>query len=62
MTALNIRKNIAAALVNTAAAIENAKVPTKADMSSKLHDIRCRAAALMMPNDMAFVITPKNNI
>ena len=59
MTKLNIRKNIAAALVNTAAAVENAKMPTKADVGSKLHDIRCRAAALVMPNDMAFVITPK---
>jgi hypothetical protein len=59
MTKLNIRKNIAAALVNTAAAVENAKVPTKADVGSKLHDIRCRTAALMMPNDMAFIITPK---
>ena len=59
MTKLNIRKNIAAALVNTAAAVENAKMPTKADIGSKLHDIRCRTAALMMPNDMAFIITPK---
>ena len=60
MTKLNIRKNIAAALVNTAAAIENAKLPAKADLGSKLHDIRCRAAALVMPNDMAFIITPKD--
>ena len=60
MTKLNIRKNIAAALVNTAAAVENAKMPTKADFGSKLHDIRCRAAALVMPNDMAFIITPKD--
>ena len=59
MTALHIRKNIAAALFNTAAAIDNAKLPTKADLGSKLHDIRCRTAALMMPNDMAFIITPK---
>lgn len=62
MTKLNIRKNIAAALVNTAAAVENAKMPTKADVGSKLNEYRLRAAALMMPNDMAFVITPKNNI
>jgi hypothetical protein len=62
MTKLNIRKNIASILVNTAAAVENAKVPTKDDIGSKLHDIRCRTAALVMPNDMAFVITPKNNI
>jgi len=58
MTKLNIRKNIAALLVNTAAAVENAKLP-KADVGSKLHDIRCRVAALVMPNDMAFIITPK---
>jgi hypothetical protein len=58
MTKLNIRKNIAAALVNIAAAVENTKMP-KADLGSKLHDIRCRTAALMMPNDMAFIITPK---
>jgi hypothetical protein len=62
MTKLNIRKNIAAALVNTAAAVENAKVPTKANVASKLHDIRCRAAALVMPNDMAFIITSKDTI
>jgi hypothetical protein len=62
MTALHIRKNIAALLVNTAAAVENAKLPDKEAARTKLHDIRCRAAALMMPNDMAFVITPKNNI
>ena len=58
MTKFNIRKNIATALVNTAAAVENAKVP---DVSSKVHDIRCRAAALMMPNDMAFIITPNKS-
>jgi hypothetical protein len=58
MTKFNIRKNIAAALVNTAAAVENAKVP---DVASKVHDIRCRAAALMMPNDMAFIITPNKS-
>lgn len=59
MTKLNIRKNLAAALVNTAAAVENAKVPTKAGMQEKLNEYRTRAAALIMPNDMAFVITPK---
>lgn len=62
MTKLNIRKNLASILVNTAAAVENAKLPTKEDVSGKLNEYRCRAAALMMPNDMAFVITPKNNI
>ena len=59
MTKLNIRKNLASLLVNTATAVENAKLPTKADVGSKLHDIRCRTAALIMPNDMAFIITPK---
>ena len=59
MTKLNIRKNLASILVNTAAAVENAKVPTKADMTEKLNEYRIRAAALIMPNDMAFVIQPK---
>ena len=59
MTAFNIRKNTAQFLLATAAAVENAKVPTKAGMTEKMHDIRCRAAALIMPNDMAFVIQPK---
>ena len=59
MTALHIRKNLASLLVNTAAAIENAKLPTKDAACTKLNEYRLRAAALMMPNDMAFVITPK---
>ncbi len=59
MTKLNIRKNLASILVNTAAAVENAKVPTKADMAEKLNEYRTRAAALILPNDMAFVIQPK---
>jgi hypothetical protein len=59
MTKLNIRKNLASILVNTAAAVENAKVPTKADMTEKLNEYRTRAAALILPNDMAFVIQPK---
>lgn len=59
MTKLNIRKNLALILVNTAAAVENAKVPTKADMTEKLNEYRTRAAALIMPNDMVFVIQPK---
>lgn len=62
MTKLNIRKNIATALINTASAVENAKMPTKASIGAGLHDIRCRAAALVMPNDMAFVLTPKDRI
>jgi hypothetical protein len=59
MTKLNIRKNIAAALFNTAVAIDNAKLPTKEAIGTKVNEYRLRAAALMMPNDMAFVITPK---
>jgi hypothetical protein len=59
MTALNIRKNLASILVNTAAAVENAKVPTKAGITEKLNEYRTRAAALIMPNDMAFIIQPK---
>ena len=62
MTKLNIRKNLASILVNTASAVENAKLPTKEGVNSKLHDIRCRAAAFIMPNDMAFILTPKENI
>ena len=59
MTALHIRKNIAAALFNTAAAIDNAKLPTKEDIGTKVNEYRLRAAALIMPNDMAFIIQPK---
>ena len=61
MTALNLRKNIAALLVNTAAAVENAKLPNKEAARTKLNEYRLRAAALMMPNDMAFVITPNQD-
>ena len=59
MTALHIRKNLAAALVNTAAAVENANVN---GIKEKLSEYRIRTAALIMPNDMAFVITTKENI
>jgi len=59
MTKLNIRKNTAQLLFATAKAIDNAKVPTKAGMVEKLNEYRTRAAALIMPNDMAFVIQPK---
>lgn len=62
MTALNIRKNTAGFMRIVASAVENAKVPTKAQASEKLNELRVRAAALMMPNDMAFVISPKSNI
>lgn len=59
MTVFNIRKNTAQLLKLTAAAVENVKVPTKAGMTEKLNEYRTRAAALIMPNDMAFVIQPK---
>ena len=62
MTALNIRKNTASFMRIAASAVENAKLPTKAQAFEKLNELRIRAAALVMPNDMAFVITPKNNI
>jgi hypothetical protein len=61
MTALNLRKNIAALLVTTAAAVENAKLPNKEAARNKMNEYRLRAAALMMPNDMAFVITPNQD-
>ena len=57
MTSFNIRKNLAAALMRAATTVENAKVPTE-----KLSEYRIRAAALIMPKDIAFVITYKNNI
>ena len=59
MTALNIRKNTAQLLVATATVIDNTKVPTKAGIVEKLNEYRTRAAALIMPNDMAFIIQPK---
>jgi len=59
MTALNIRKNTAAFFKGAAILVENAKVPTKVGMTEKLNEYRTRAAALIMPNDMAFVIQPK---
>ena len=62
MTALNLRKNTAQFLLSTASFIEQAKVPNKEDIGEKLNEYRTRAAALMMPNDMAFVITPKTEV
>lgn len=59
MTALHIRKNLAELLVRTATAVENANVKTAI---IKLNEYRIRTAALIMPNDMAFVITPKETI
>lgn len=62
MTVLNIRKNTAGLMRIVASAVENAKVPTKAQASEKLNELRIRAAALVMPNDMAFVITPRDQV
>jgi len=59
MSKFNIRKNTAQLLLATATAVENAKLPTKAGIGEKLNEYRTRAAALIMPNDMAFVIQPK---
>lgn len=56
MTALNIRKNIGALLHATASAVEQIKVPTKQQLGDKVDEYRIRAAALIMPNDAAFVI------
>ena len=58
MTKLNIRKNIAALLVNTAAAVESAKLPDTEAARNTLKACRAQVAAIIMPNDMAFVITP----
>ena len=57
MTALNIRKNIAALLYTTAEAVEQLKVPTKQQLGEKVDEYRILAAALIMPNDAAFVVT-----
>ncbi len=67
MTALNFRKNVREFLPWVVTATKTtAKVATKTyqsvNASEKLHDIRCRAAALIMPNDMAFIITSKKDI
>lgn len=59
MIALHIRKNVAQLLVRTASAVENANVK---GIGEKLSEYRIRAAALMMPNDVAFVITSKENV
>ena len=57
MTALNIRKNIGALLHVTASVVEQLKVPTKQQLGEKVDEYRIRAAALIMPNDAAFVVT-----
>jgi len=63
MTALNFRKNVREFLPWVKATAQSVtKECQSINASEKLHDIRCRAAALMMPNDMAFIITPKDNI
>ena len=67
MTALNFRKNMRKflpwAVTATKTTVEVAtKTCQSINASEKVHDIRCRAAALMMPNDIAFVITTKENI
>lgn len=62
MTALNFRKNTAALLKGAATLVENAKLPAKAGMAEKLNEYRTRAAALIMPKDIAFVITPKSDV
>ena len=62
MTVLNIRKNTAAFLQGAATLVENAKIPAKGAIDAKLNEYRTRAAALIMPSDMAFVITPKRDV
>jgi hypothetical protein len=59
MTALHIRKNTAELLKITASAVEQAKVPTKAGIKKKLNMCRVIAAAIIMPNDAAFSVQPK---
>lgn len=59
MTALNIRKNTAQLLKLTASAVEKAKVPTKADIKQTVNKCRVITAALIMPNDAAFTVQPK---
>jgi hypothetical protein len=57
---MGIRKGLANALISTAAMLESDK--SKEYISTKLNEYRIRAAALMMPNDMAFIITPKTEV
>ena len=59
MTALHIRKNTAELLKITASAVEHAKVPTKAGIKQKLNMCRVIAAAIIIPNDAAFSVQPK---
>lgn len=55
---MGIRKAIANGLINTAAMLESDK--TKERLSSKASEYRIRLAALVMPKDVAFVITHIN--
>jgi hypothetical protein len=57
---MGIRKGLANALISTAAMLESDK--SKEYVSTKLNEYRIRAAALLLPNDMAFVITPKSEL
>ena len=57
---MGIRKTLANALNSTAAILESDT--SKEYISAKLSEYRIRAAAIMMPKDMAFIITPKTDI
>jgi hypothetical protein len=57
---MGIRKGLANALISTASMLESDK--SKEYISTKLNEYRIRAAALMMPNDMAFIITPRTEV
>lgn len=59
MTKLNIRKNLAKVLHATADAVQ--KIDTEGT-NVKLNEYRIRLAALIMPSDMAFVITTKSEL
>lgn len=61
MTKLNLRSNAANILRLAAKAVEEAKVPdihvpTKDQIASKAREYRIRAAALVMPKGVAFII------
>lgn len=61
MTKLNLRSNAANILRLAAKAVEEAKVPdikipTKDQVASKVQEYRIRAAAMVMPKGVAFVI------
>lgn len=61
MTKLNLRSNAANILRLAAKAVEETKVPdiklpAKEQIASKVQEYRIRAAALVMPKGVAFVI------